>query len=472
MKTWGRGVTFVATGKACLRQETSPATLAVALVITDLHCGERMAVFHTEPQIDSRMVGKASSNGGESGVFAASAGISPLCPECGSQKLWRDGLRYSMFGDGIQRWLCRNCGLRFSDSRDVEKAFSTYERLQRIDTKSVKAQTDIVTNRQICVTKAEGTKNLAAETELFESAGENRLDQSTIKGKLVQFSVWMKMQGYTEETVEVRTGNLLRLARLGANICDPESVKEALSKQKWKDSYKMLLCYAYEAYMTMEKLQWIRPRYAQGESFPFIPTEQELDQLISATSKKLSTFLQGLKDTGADPGELIKLRWIDINKESKTLSIRPIKHHNPRISKISEQFLNMLERMPKTSELAFKNYSTMKDTFFHQRKRIAEKFSNPRLRKISFTTFRHWKGTIEYHRTKDILYVKKILGHKTIQNTLKYIDLEATIYHSADDKWTVRVATDVKEACTLTEAGFEYVTGEYSDGGKIFRKRN
>jgi len=78
---------------------------------------------------------------------------------------------------------------------------------------------------------------------------------------------------------------------------------------------------------------------------------------------------------------------------------------------------------------------------------------------------------MEYHRTKDILYVKKILGHKRIQKTLKYIDLEAAIFTTVDDQWTVRVANDVTEACTLTEAGFEYITGEYNDGGKIFRKR-
>jgi len=30
---------------------------------------------------------------------------------------------------------------------------------------------------------------------------------------------------------------------------------------------------------------------------------------------------------------------------------------------------------------------------------------------------------------------------------------------------------NVKEAAELTELIFEYVTGEYSDGGKIFRKR-
>ena len=33
-----------------------------------------------------------------------------------------------------------------------------------------------------------------------------------------------------------------------------------------------------------------------------------------------------------------------------------------------------------------------------------------------------------------------------------------------------KIARNVKEACALVNAGFEYVTGEYKDGGKIFRK--
>jgi len=99
------------------------------------------------------------------------------------------------------------------------------------------------------------------------------------------------------------------------------------------------------------------------------------------------------------------------------------------------------------------------------------KLGNPRLLKISFITFRHWKGAIEYHRTKDILYVKKLLGHNSIQNTLIYINLENAVFQSVEDQFTVRVASNIKEACSLIESGFEYVTGEYSDGGKIFRKR-
>ena len=66
----------------------------------------------------------------------------------------------------------------------------------------------------------------------------------------------------------------------------------------------------------------------------------------------------------------------------------------------------------------------------------------------------------------------KILGHRSIKSTMKYIDLDRAIFGElGSDEFTVRVAQNIKEACALVEVGFEYVTGEYSDGGKIFRKR-
>jgi hypothetical protein len=79
---------------------------------------------------------------------------------------------------------------------------------------------------------------------------------------------------------------------------------------------------------------------------------------------------------------------------------------------------------------------------------------------------------MEYHKSKDILHVPRLLGHKSIENTLIYIDLESKIFNNSSDGFTTRVAHNVGEACSPIEAGFEYVTGEYNDGGKIFRRRN
>jgi DNA-directed RNA polymerase subunit M/transcription elongation factor TFIIS len=35
------------------------------------------------------------------------------CPECGSERVYKDGIRYTRSGD-VQRYLCRSCYYRFS----------------------------------------------------------------------------------------------------------------------------------------------------------------------------------------------------------------------------------------------------------------------------------------------------------------------------------------------------------------------
>jgi hypothetical protein len=78
---------------------------------------------------------------------------------------------------------------------------------------------------------------------------------------------------------------------------------------------------------------------------------------------------------------------------------------------------------------------------------------------------------MEYHKTHDIIHVKELLGHKRIENTMVYINLEKAIFSASSDNHYSAVAKNVEETCKLIESGFEYVTGEYADGGKVFRKR-
>lgn len=56
--------------------------------------------------------------------------------------------------------------------------------------------------------------------------------------------------------------------------------------------------------------------------------------------------------------------------------------------------------------------------------------------------------------------------HTNIHNHRKSLFGEQTA-----DECHVKVANNVEEATKLIEVGFEYVTGDYNDGGKIFRKR-
>jgi integrase len=109
-----------------------------------------------------------------------------------------------------------------------------------------------------------------------------------------------------------------------------------------------------------------------------------------------------------------------------------------------------------------------RNIFIQQRKRIANKLQNPRLLRITFHTLRHFKGTMEYHRTKDILHVMQTLGHKNIKNTLLYVQLAEEPFRDQQE-YISKVAKTEVDACALIDAGFDYICD--FDNAKIFRKK-
>ena len=135
--------------------------------------------------------------------------------------------------------------------------------------------------------------------------------------------------------------------------------------------------------------------------------------------------------------------------------------------KVSSKLIAMLKCLPHKSQRPFAqgNISYIEQSFYTKRKQLAFKLQNPRLLNISFHTLRHWKATTEYNRTKDILHVKQLLGHRNINNTLVYTQLVSF----KSDEYHVRTAKTLKEACELAEAGFEYFTT--INYVQVFRKR-
>ena len=72
---------------------------------------------------------------------------------------------------------------------------------------------------------------------------------------------------------------------------------------------------------------------------------------------------------------------------------------------------------------------------------------------------------MECQRTKDILYVMRLLGHKSISNTLIYTQM----VQFKNDEYQSAASHTIEEAQQLIEAGYEYVTE--LDGVKLFRKQ-
>ncbi len=101
------------------------------------------------------------------------------------------------------------------------------------------------------------------------------------------------------------------------------------------------------------------------------------------------TFLQLLKETPMRCGEAFGPRWTDIDTVSNTVRITPEKGSNPRIFKLPNELMAMLNNLPKRSNKVFgyKNKYYLVKIFRKQRKRVAHKLKNPKTAADSLSHF-------------------------------------------------------------------------------------
>ena len=84
------------------------------------------------------------------------------CPNCHSKRIWKSGTRKTRKGI-VQRYLCRDCGFRFSDTIILSIQSTNYG------------------NRQVCASLMEAKNLTAVETQNNESAGVTKTKKAETK---------------------------------------------------------------------------------------------------------------------------------------------------------------------------------------------------------------------------------------------------------------------------------------------------
>ncbi len=366
------------------------------------------------------------------------------CPQCGSSKVYNFGKRDRKDGSTVQRLKCSECDCTFSE---------TYKRLSRA-----------FSNRRV---SAKLAKNMADQTEA-------KTVLVDAKSKLAEYHLNMKINGYAEATIHMSWQILELLTRRGAELEKPETVKGVISQQNWSGNRKRNVINAYSQFLKYLGLHWEEPKCNVIRKIPFIPTEQEIDDLIAGLPTVVAAYVQLLKETGMRSGEAIQLLWKDVDLQRRIITCNtPEKNSNPRMfSDLSSKLLTMLNQLPRESDRLFgeRTVYSIKASFVRSRAKQAFKLGNPRLKEIHFHTMRHWKATMLYHYTKDVLLVQQFLGHKSIENTQLYIQLDKQLFQSVpEDTFIIRAVNTIEEAIKLGEVGFEpYLVIQ---GVQLMRKR-
>jgi integrase len=281
----------------------------------------------------------------------------------------------------------------------------------------------------------------------------------------------LKKEGLKETTIVENYSKVLKNIAKFSHLDNPDLVLEYIASKDVSEGRKELMSDVYARYCLWKGLDFIKPRYKRQDKLPYVPLELDIEALVSALPRKLSIFTRALKETGARPGEMWRVKWIDIDFQGSTLTINnPEKGSRARRLKVSSQLIGLLSSLPRKSDYVYRKnpkarLDTLQTYFMRERKKVAKALNNSKIQSITWKSLRHFKATMEYHRTKDILYVKELLGHVNINNTLVYTHL----VNFDSGEYACKVARTVEEAKALIEACFDYVTE--MDGVKLFRKR-
>ena len=369
------------------------------------------------------------------------------CPNCHSKRNWKDGVRETNFGF-VQRFVCRDCGFRFSNKSNITFQANSGCQLSAI---------------------LKEAKKLDSATETKTVAGEKLINSQDEKGILVDYAWKLKKRGLAESTIRLRTYILDQLVELGADLDNPDSLETVLATENLTQSKKLQCVTAYRSYTKIFKIPWepIRVKYTPKK--PFVPIETEIDQLIAASGKRTAAMLQTLKDTGARIGEAAKIRWADVDEAKSTVTIsNPEKGSNSRTIKVTEKTIAMLKTISKKYDpyIFNPNPRIYKDAITTVRKRLANTLQDPRFKRIHLHSFRHWRATKEFAKTLNLPHVMEMLGHKNINSTMIYMHLakfESREYETA-------YAKTLTEEDELLKAGFEFIRYNEKEQVAVYRR--
>ncbi len=364
-----------------------------------------------------------------------------MCPECGSSNINQNGKRQLDDGSEVQRFKCKTCGYRFSDTNNL-KSYSNYYR---------RSQQNMASG---------GLELLAAQPEIKTvCAGEVGKAQLELKGKILQYELFLKNKAKSPETIRTYISALVTLSNKGANLLDPADVEHVIAQQDtWSIRAKKNFVDWYARFCKYLKIVWEKPTYKAQDKKVFYPPELMIDQLIAGTTKKVSIAVAIGKETAARIGEVVRIKWKDVDTDNNILHINyPEKGSNTGSYKISTTLMMRINTLPKVNDRIFGNSSadSIANLLLTARKKIATNLNEPRFLDLHFHILRHWKLTRVAIDTKSPYMVQSVGRHKDIRMSQKYVDLAATIAASKEPGlWEVRPVHSLQEAIELGQIGF------------------
>lgn len=153
-----------------------------------------------------------------------------------------------------------------------------------------------------------------------------------------------------------------------------------------------------------------------------ILTADEEDRLLDASSAHLKPILEVALFTAMRRGEILSLRWSNIDFETREIKIEETKSGKSRTVDINSRLFDVLMKLKnenQNNQYVFINHRTGKPY-----KKLQTSFnracSRAGIEGLTFHSLRHTAASRLVARGADLIRVKEILGHSTVKITERY----------------------------------------------------
>ena len=226
-----------------------------------------------------------------------------------------------------------------------------------------------------------------------------------------------KSSGLAENTLRSISYSLNQIGK-NADLNNPEEVKAYVANMNVSNSTKQKHINNYNYYCITKKIEWNRPSYKWERKIPLIPTTENINKIISASSRKFATIFTILKEIGLEGRELATTHRKQIDAERGIINAQGCKRHNSRSFKLKPSTADLLRTYlhEYKDNYPFPKSKIIGNMWQKFRNRLAQKINDPQLKSMPLRNLRHHYATRLYDKTKDILLVKQRLGHKKNRN--------------------------------------------------------
>ncbi|MEW6675413.1 MAG: site-specific integrase [Nitrospirota bacterium] len=150
---------------------------------------------------------------------------------------------------------------------------------------------------------------------------------------------------------------------------------------------------------------------------------EEINNLLDACAPHLRPIIVAGLNTGMRKGEILNLKWSDVDLKNRRITLTNTKNNEIRIIPINDTFYQELINLKDNSQGEYVFCNAKKKPFSDIKKAFVSALKRAGIKDFRFHDLRHTFGSHLVMKGVDLRTVQQLLGHKDIKMTMRYSHL-------------------------------------------------